>query len=155
MLTKGEYRVGIGFNPSGDDIVAQIKRAAADLIDLIEGVPSDRDTPVGNERGRLKALAQTEIESAAMWAVKAATKQPADVKPSGNTGQRTAGPDEDPFKAIVREAIREYRSVPQPSAGMGATEFVRVALKKQGFQSVSGDDIDEAIIEVEQAVTGA
>ena len=73
--TKGEYRVGISFNPSGDDMVGQIKRAAADLIDLIETIPSDRDSAVGNERGRLKALAQTEIESAAMWAVKAATKQ--------------------------------------------------------------------------------
>lgn len=78
MTTKGEYRVGITFNPSGDDLVAQIKRQAADLIDLIETIPSDRESAVGNERGRLKALAQTEIESAAMWAVKAATKRPAE-----------------------------------------------------------------------------
>jgi hypothetical protein len=47
-MTKGEYRVGINFNPSNDDRVAKISR--------------------------LKALAQTDIESAAMWAVKAATK---------------------------------------------------------------------------------
>ncbi|GHE70083.1 hypothetical protein GCM10019059_32360 [Camelimonas fluminis] len=73
-MTKGEFRVGIGFNPSGDDTVSKIKRAAADLLDLIEDIPSDRDSMLGNERGRLKALAQTEIESAAMWAVKAATK---------------------------------------------------------------------------------
>ena len=73
-MTKGEYRVGINFNPSNDDTVGKIKRAAADLIDLIEAIPSDRESAVGNERGRLKALAQTEIESAAMWAVKAATK---------------------------------------------------------------------------------
>ena len=73
--TKGEYRVGISFNPSGDDKVSQIKRQAADLIDLIDTIPSDRDSEEGNERGRLKALAQTEIESAAMWAVKAATKK--------------------------------------------------------------------------------
>lgn len=73
--TKGEYRVGISFNPSGDDLVTQIKRQAADLIDLIDAIPSDRESEVGNERGRLKALAQTEIESAAMWAVKAATKK--------------------------------------------------------------------------------
>lgn len=72
--TKGEYRVGIGFNPSGDDLVARIKRQAADLIDLIEEIGSDRTSERGNEAGRLKALAQTEIESAAMWAVKAATK---------------------------------------------------------------------------------
>jgi hypothetical protein len=73
-MNKGEYRVGIAFNPSNDDMVGQIRRKAADLINLIETIPSDRDSPLGNERGRLKALAQTEIESAAMWAVKAATK---------------------------------------------------------------------------------
>ncbi len=75
QMTKGEFRVGINFNPSGDDTVGQIKRAAADLIDLIEKIPSDRESMVGNERGRLKALAQTDIETAAMHAVKAATKQ--------------------------------------------------------------------------------
>mgnify|MGYP006954724196 CR=1 FL=1 len=74
-MTKGEFRVGIDFNPSGDDMVGQIKRKAADLIDLIESIPSDRDSMVGNERGRLKALAQTDIETAAMHAVKAATKR--------------------------------------------------------------------------------
>lgn len=73
-MTKGEYRVGIAFNPSNDDTVGRIKRAAADLIDMIEAIPSDRASERGNEVGRLKALAQTEIESAAMWAVKAATK---------------------------------------------------------------------------------
>ena len=73
-MTKGEYRVGINFNPSGDDVVGKIKRAAADLIDLIETLPSDRETQRGNEAGRLKALAQTDIETAAMHAVKAATK---------------------------------------------------------------------------------
>lgn len=74
-MTKGEFRVGIDFNPSNDDLVSQIKRQTADLIDLIETIPSDRDSMVGNERGRLKALAQTEIETAAMHAVKAATKR--------------------------------------------------------------------------------
>ena len=74
-MTKGEKRVGLTFNPSGDDTVALIKSQAAALIDLIEEIPSDRDSALGNEKGRLKALAQTEIESAAMWAVKAATKQ--------------------------------------------------------------------------------
>lgn len=152
MLTKGEYRVGKDFNPSGDDMVAAIKSVAADFIDLVEGIESDRETPVGNERGRLKALAQTEIESAAMWAVKAATKRAADLSPSVQVGASNAmAVQDDPFKAIVRDAIREYRSVPQLSAGMGATEFVRAALKKGGFLAVSGDDIDEAIIEVERA----
>ena len=74
MQTKGEYRVGISFNPSTSGTVDKIKSAAAALIDLIEEIPSDRETARGNEAGRLKALAQTEVESAAMWAVKAATK---------------------------------------------------------------------------------
>lgn len=74
-MTKGEFRVGIDFNPSGDDMVGQIKRKAADLIDLIDSIPSDNGTVVGNERGRLKALAQTDIEIAAMHGVKAATKR--------------------------------------------------------------------------------
>lgn len=74
MQTKGEYRVGISFNPSQDDTVGLIKRLAADLIDLIDTIPSDRDSERGNEVGRLKALAQTAIEDGAMWAVKAATK---------------------------------------------------------------------------------
>lgn len=74
MQSKGEYRVGLSFNPSGDDTVSDIKRRAASLIDLIDTIPSDRDTARGNEVGRLKALAQTAVEDAAMWAVKAATK---------------------------------------------------------------------------------
>ena len=74
MQTKGEYRVGITFNPSASGLVDEIKRKAADLIDLIESIPSDRETERGNEAGRLKSIAQTNIEDAAMWAVKAATK---------------------------------------------------------------------------------
>ena len=81
-MTKGEYRVGIDFNPSGDDLVGQIKRKAADLIDMIETIPATtrNDNTAGpadtraTEVARLKALAQTDVESAAMWAVKAATK---------------------------------------------------------------------------------
>jgi hypothetical protein len=88
--TLGEYRVGIDFNPSGDETVNKIKRAAADLIDLVETIsvpvlyetdPSPthaqqaRVVPDG-EVMRLKALAMTDIETAAMHAVKAATKKP-------------------------------------------------------------------------------
>jgi len=73
--TLGEYRVGIDFNPSNDDTVGQLKRASADLIDHISGIPdgSSRGAASG-EVARLKALAQTHIETAAMYAVKAATK---------------------------------------------------------------------------------
>jgi hypothetical protein len=78
-MTKGEYRVGISFNPSGDDMVGQIKRKAADLIDFIDRIPvpavdSLDSAMYSNEVARLKALAQTDIETAAMHAVKAATK---------------------------------------------------------------------------------
>ena len=36
MQTKGEYRVGINFNPSQGDAVGRIKRAAADLDRALE-----------------------------------------------------------------------------------------------------------------------
>ena len=71
-MTKGEYRVGITFNPSNDDTVGKIKRAAADLIDLIETIEASAPSDIP----RLKSLAQTAIEDGAMWAVKAATKGP-------------------------------------------------------------------------------
>lgn len=75
-MTKGEYRVGITFNPSNDDMVGRLKRTAADLIDLIETIPVAlvADDVQHAEIVRLKALAQTHAEDAAMWAVKAATK---------------------------------------------------------------------------------
>lgn len=80
-MTRGEYRVGINFNPSGDDLVGQIKRQAADLIDLIESIRASGD---GHDQVtevlRLRALAQTAIEEGAMWAVKAATKPKGDVR---------------------------------------------------------------------------
>lgn len=73
-MTKGEYRVGIDFNPSGNPEVAQIKQASADLIDVIDAL----DDHGSGEIKRLKAQAQTQIEDGAMWAVKAATKKPED-----------------------------------------------------------------------------
>jgi len=80
-MTKGEYRVGITFNPSGDDMVGKIKRAAANLVDLIETIPvpdvnSLESAMHSNDVARLRSLAQTDIETAAMYAVKAATKKP-------------------------------------------------------------------------------
>ena len=142
MTTKGEYRTGISCNPSGDDLVARIKRASADLIDLIETIPSDRDSAVGNERGRLKALAQTEIESAAMWAVKAATKTADGAIPTNTERLQIDG---DPFAAAVKRALTAYRR-DEDKIPVGATEFVRGELAKAGFLAVSNDDIDEAIV---------
>ena len=67
--TLGESRVGIDFNPSGDLEIAGIKRKAADLIDAVNALPA----PTG-EAARVRAVAMTEIEGAAMWAVKAAAR---------------------------------------------------------------------------------
>ena len=66
-MTKGEYRVGVSFNPGGLPEVDIIKSMAATLIDFI--LEADGDD-------RCKAIACTEIESAAMWAVKSITKPP-------------------------------------------------------------------------------
>lgn len=61
----GEQRVRTKFNPSADSVVDQIKQKTAELINLCEELKA-KDT-------RLASIAQTEYESAAMWAVKAAT----------------------------------------------------------------------------------
>jgi len=75
QATLGEYRVGISFNPGGSEMVDKLKRAAADFIDLVETIPTTAANSVTPaEIARLKALAQTHMEDAAMWAVKAATK---------------------------------------------------------------------------------
>lgn len=63
--TIGEKRVRTAFNPSQDDVVSQIKQKTAELINLCETL-KEKDA-------RLASVAQTEYESAAMWAVKAAT----------------------------------------------------------------------------------
>lgn len=68
-MTEGEYRVGITFNPSGDKAVNHIKKTVAELIDYIEKTGKNK---------RCTAIAQTELESAAMWAVKSVTKKPKD-----------------------------------------------------------------------------
>ena len=75
-MTKGEMRVGVSFNPSGDPLVADLRSAAARLIDLIETIVDETGAGMPlPERRRLKAIAQTTAEEAAMWAVKAATKE--------------------------------------------------------------------------------
>jgi len=73
-MTRGDYRVGIGFNPSGDAHVDEVKRCAAALIDAIGVIDPGRAPRAWGEINRLKALAMTAAEEAAMWGVKAATK---------------------------------------------------------------------------------
>ncbi len=70
--TKGQMRVKADFNPSKNELVDQIKNKAAELIDLIEELRGNQiDGDYTADRHRLISLAQTDVESAAMWAVKA------------------------------------------------------------------------------------
>ena len=68
-MTKGEFRLGIAFNPSGSTQVDGVKQITAGLIDEMQPIVDK-----GGEAGRCAALAQTQYEQAAMWAVKAITK---------------------------------------------------------------------------------
>lgn len=63
--TIGEQRVRTAFNPSLEGVVDQIKQKTAELINMCEELKS--------KDPRLAALAQTDYEKAAMWAVKLAT----------------------------------------------------------------------------------
>ena len=70
--TEGEYRVGISFNPSNNSAVDEIKRKTAELIDLMLAITRGRYVAGAHEA----EIAATAYEDAAMWAVKAVTKQP-------------------------------------------------------------------------------
>jgi hypothetical protein len=70
-MTKGEYRIGVNFNPGGHEQVDGVKQITAGLIDEMAPI-----VDLGGEAGRCAALAQTKFEEAAMWAVKAITKPP-------------------------------------------------------------------------------
>jgi len=61
----GETRVRTEFNPSNEGIVDQIKQKSAELINMCEDLKG--------KDPRIAALAQTNYELAAMWAVKLAT----------------------------------------------------------------------------------
>lgn len=61
----GESRVRVSFNPSADNVVDEIKRKSAELIDMMQSL--------GSKDPRLAALASTAYEEACMWAVKLAT----------------------------------------------------------------------------------
>lgn len=75
MKTLGEQRVRVEFNPENNSYVDQIKQKTAELINLINDSmykPSLSEEEI-KEFNRLKALAMTSYEEAAMWAVKSAT----------------------------------------------------------------------------------
>lgn len=80
--TLGQKRVKAEFNPAKNDLVDQIKNKSAELIDLIQVIRNDEASKsyekspqdfkeISGEKLRLIAIAQTEIETACMYAVKA------------------------------------------------------------------------------------
>jgi len=71
-MTYGEQAVGLSFNPSGDDLVSEIKRLFAQAIDLCH---RERGATDDGEKKRLFSVAITEAQTAQMWAVKAVTWQ--------------------------------------------------------------------------------
>ena len=77
--TLGEARVGVSFNPSGNATVDEIKARASELIDLLDALPAEEA-----EVARLKAVAMTEVEGAAHWAVKAAVRADQAAKRAGS-----------------------------------------------------------------------
>lgn len=72
VLSVGEQRVRTTFNPGGSAVVDQIKQKSAELINMLEDLKSV-EKGIGTVDLRLVAIAQTAVEEAAMWAVKAAT----------------------------------------------------------------------------------
>ncbi len=68
--TLGEKRVRTEFNPSNNSVVQHIKERGAEYINFV----NDNIEVKSPEQARLKALALTAIEEAAMWGVKAATE---------------------------------------------------------------------------------
>lgn len=69
-LSFGQQRVRASFNPSANLAVDQLKKMAADFIDACELL---KDAGGPSEKNRALSIAQTEMETAAMYAVKGAT----------------------------------------------------------------------------------
>jgi hypothetical protein len=70
LNTYGKKAVGLSFNPSGDDAVANCKLAFANEIDRMNDL---RNSCELGEQKRLCSVAITELQTAQMWAVKALT----------------------------------------------------------------------------------
>lgn len=69
-LTFGEKAVGLSFNPSNDDAVANCKKEFAASIDRMNDLRNSTDN---QEVKRMASVAITEAQTAQMWAVKAIT----------------------------------------------------------------------------------
>ncbi len=65
--TLGQKRVMLDFNPTESDVVGQIKKKSAELIDILQSFVTD-DSSI--EKLRVIGKAQMDIEQACMFAVK-------------------------------------------------------------------------------------
>lgn len=70
-MTFGEKAVGLTFNPSNDDAVANCKAEFARVIDRMNDLRNQAECPL--EVARMASIAITEAQTAQMWAVKAIT----------------------------------------------------------------------------------
>jgi hypothetical protein len=70
-MTYGQKAVGLTFNPSNDDAVAQCKAEFAKVIDRMNDLRNS--TSSSPEIARMCSIAITEAQTAQMWAVKAIT----------------------------------------------------------------------------------
>jgi hypothetical protein len=71
-LTFGEKACGISFNPGGNPEVEVIKRYFANAVNDLD---ARRNRTDNSEKKRMYSIAITELQTAQMWAVKAATWQ--------------------------------------------------------------------------------
>lgn len=71
-LTYWQKAVWLTFNPSGDEMVIEIKKGYASMIDLLNDLRTDATS---GEMKRLLSLAITEAQAAQMRAVKAVTRK--------------------------------------------------------------------------------
>ena len=68
--TFGQKAVGYSFNPSNSDDVSEIKKKAAEYIDVLNTLRENAKNP---EVIRQLSVAITEAQTSQMWAVKAVT----------------------------------------------------------------------------------
>lgn len=71
--TFGERACGVTFNPGGSALVAEIKQQFADLVDKVHGLRIGAGMENDSEKARMYSIAITDLQTAQMWAVKAAT----------------------------------------------------------------------------------
>lgn len=76
--TRGQYLVGLDFNPSNISTVNKVKSLYAMIIDELE---SQKSRTSCGEVQRSIAIAITETQTAQMWAVKAITQSPKNEEP--------------------------------------------------------------------------